>query len=123
MTVTTTDPTRAATTTDPTSVDDQFPYPTLRTVWPSAATDLRVARPERGVRRSLDLVNSPPHYTSHPSGVECIRITEHLNFCLGNAVKYLWRADLKGGVNDLEKALWYVQREIQRRRALPQGGA
>jgi len=63
-----------------------------------------------------DLINHPTHYTSHPSGVECITITEHMGFCLGNAVKYLWRADLKGdGVDDLRKAAWYIEREIQRR--------
>ena len=43
-----------------------------------------------------DMVNQPPHYTAHPSGVECIEITEHMSFCLGNAVKYIWRADEKG---------------------------
>ena len=62
-----------------------------------------------------DQVNHPPHYTAHPSGVECIEITEHLNFCIGNAVKYLWRAGLKGdALEDLQKAAWYVQREISR---------
>ena len=62
-----------------------------------------------------DPVNHPKHYTEHPSGVECIQITEHMNFCLGNAIKYIWRADLKGGIEDLEKARWYVNREIERR--------
>lgn len=62
-----------------------------------------------------DNVNHPPHYTCHPSGVECIQITEHMTFCLGNAIKYIWRADLKGGIEDLEKAKWYIEREIQRR--------
>jgi len=62
-----------------------------------------------------DMVNHPPHYTAHPSGVECIQITEHMNFCLGNALKYIWRADLKGGVEDLEKAVFYLNREIERR--------
>ena len=62
-----------------------------------------------------DDVNHPKHYTAHPSGVECIQITEHLNFCVGNAVKYLWRAGLKGdGIEDLRKARWYVDREIAR---------
>lgn len=66
-----------------------------------------------------DRVNHPPHYTQHPSGVECIQITEHMNFCLGNAVKYIWRADLKGnGAEDLEKAIWYLKREIERREKL-----
>lgn len=64
----------------------------------------------------VDMVNHPPHYTSHPSGVECIQITEHMGFCLGNAVKYIWRADLKGdGIEDLKKAAFYIQREIERR--------
>jgi hypothetical protein len=63
-----------------------------------------------------DLVNFPPHYMSHPSGVECITITEHMGFCLGNAMKYIWRADEKGSsTEDLKKALWYIQREIDKR--------
>jgi hypothetical protein len=63
-----------------------------------------------------DLVNHPPHYTSHPSGVECITVTEHMGFNLGNALKYIWRADEKGSaLEDLRKARWYVDREIQRR--------
>ncbi len=64
-----------------------------------------------------DPVNHPSHYTAHPSGVECITITEHMSFCLGNAVKYIWRADEKGdAIQDLEKAKWYVEREIKRRK-------
>lgn len=61
-----------------------------------------------------DLINHPPHYTAHPSGVECIDITEYYNFNVGNAIKYLWRAEQKNGVEDLKKAAWYVAREIQR---------
>ena len=62
-----------------------------------------------------DNVNHPKHYTNHPSGVECIEVTEHMNFCIGNAVKYLWRAGLKGEqVEDLRKARWYIDREIAR---------
>ena len=65
----------------------------------------------------IDTVNHPAHYTDHPSGVECIQITEHMNFCLGNAVKYIWRADLKGNdIQDLEKAAFYIAREIERRK-------
>lgn len=61
-----------------------------------------------------DPVNHPKHYTAFP-GVEVIQITEHLNFCRGNAVKYICRAGLKGNeLQDLEKALWYLQREINR---------
>jgi len=63
-----------------------------------------------------DNVNRPKHYTSHPSGIECIAITQHMNFCLGNAIKYIWRADLKGNdIEDLKKAKWYIDREILRR--------
>ena len=46
-------------------------------------------------KKAPDRVNAPSHYTSHPSGVECIDITEHYDFCVGNAIKYLWRAGLK----------------------------
>lgn len=61
-----------------------------------------------------DTIN-PPHYQGHPSGVECIQITEHMNFCLGNAIKYIWRAGLKNNaIEDLRKARWYIDREIAR---------
>lgn len=64
-----------------------------------------------------DAIN-PTHYRSHPSGVECIQITEHMGFLLGNAMKYLWRADLKGdGAEDLQKSVWYIQRELAKRGA------
>lgn len=63
-----------------------------------------------------DPINHPKHYTSHPSGVECITVTEHMSFNVGNAIKYLWRADDKGSpIEDLKKAAWYVAREIARR--------
>lgn len=74
----------------------------------------------------VDLVNHPPHYTSDPSGVECITITRHRTFNVGNAIKYLWRAGLKEDpdksalnkqIEDLEKARWYIADEIKRLRA------
>lgn len=65
----------------------------------------------------FDPVNKPKHYNSHPSGLETIQVTEHMNFCLGNAIKYIWRADLKNGIEDLEKAIWYLNREITKRKA------
>lgn len=78
--------------------------------------------PEKGPFDNLkpwveeDIVNHPKHYTVHPSGVECIQITEHMNFCLGNAMKYIWRAGDKHEtpLEDLKKAKWYIEREIQR---------
>ncbi|KQQ98010.1 hypothetical protein ASF74_14850 [Arthrobacter sp. Leaf145] len=67
-----------------------------------------------------DMVNSPAHYRTHPSGVECIQITEHMGFLLGNVIKYLWRADEKGSpLEDLRKARWYLDREIARREGVP----
>ena len=64
-----------------------------------------------------DMVNNPPHYTGHPSGVECIDVAEHFDFCLGNALKYIWRCDHKGKkLEDLEKAKFYIERAIERER-------
>lgn len=63
-----------------------------------------------------DPVDHPRHYTSHPSGIECIQVVEHMGFNIGNAIKYLWRADEKDApLVDLKKARWYVDREIQKR--------
>ena len=82
-----------------------------------------------------DAVNHPTHYTSDPSGVECITITRHRTFNIGNAIKYLWRAGLKTDsglagpdgvrididaakeIEDLEKARWYIADEIERLKA------
>lgn len=65
----------------------------------------------------MDAVNHPDHYNAHPSGVECIQITRHMGFNLGNAMKYIWRADLKdNAIEDLEKAAWYLADEIAKRR-------
>lgn len=70
-----------------------------------------------------DNVNHPKHYTSDPSGIECIDITRHRNFNVGNSIKYLWRAGLKidadkssinKQIEDLEKAVWYIVDEIHR---------
>lgn len=67
---------------------------------------------------SHDPVEHPRHYTSHPSGIECIQITEHMGFNLGNALKYVWRADLRDNTEqDLRKAIWYIEREIAKRAA------
>lgn len=71
--------------------------------------------------KTNDPVNHPKHYTSDPSGVECIEISENWSFCLGNALKYLWRSgkkDSNADIEDLEKAIWYIQREIARQKKL-----
>ena len=65
-----------------------------------------------------DNIEHPRHYTSHPSGIECIQITRHMGFNLGNAIKYIWRADLKNdAIEDLKKAVWYLQDEIKKRKS------
>lgn len=63
--------------------------------------------------RSSETVNHPNHYQSE-SGLEAIDVIEafKLNFHLGNVLKYILRADKKGAVEDLRKALWYLQKEI-----------
>jgi hypothetical protein len=70
-----------------------------------------------------DNVDHPKHYVSSPAKcsscgtqIECIDVVEHMGFSIGNAVKYLWRSDHKGApIEDLRKAIWYIQREIARR--------
>lgn len=74
---------------------------------------------ERGgpcpVKTDPDMVNHPPHYNNHPSGVEAIEITEWFSFSLGSAIKYIWRAGEKNdAIEDLKKASWYINREITR---------
>jgi len=68
-------------------------------------------------KKEKDRVNHPSHYMRHPSGIECIKIAEGFGFNLGNVIKYVWRADFKS--NDLEKAAWYLSREISRRKEKP----
>ena len=64
----------------------------------------------------LDMVNHPPHYTTHPSGVEQIQVSQFMSFCLGNVIKYIFRADLKNNaIEDLKKAQFYLDREIKLR--------
>ena len=77
----------------------------------------------------MSAIEHPSHYTSSPAkcvecgaGIECIQITETMGFLLGNVVKYVWRAGLKGSaVEDLEKAKWYLSRAIssERQRTAP----
>lgn len=71
----------------------------------------------------IETVNHPKHYNNHPSGIECIEIAKHHDFCIGNAIKYIWRAGLKKDhvsdnsdinkeINDLKKAVWYLNYKI-----------
>jgi phosphomannomutase len=73
------------------------------------------------MEKKVDKIN-PAHYCSHPSGVDCIEITRHHNFNVGNAIKYLWRNGVKlnetgdsrlSSIEDLKKAAWYIADEIR----------
>lgn len=63
----------------------------------------------------VDSINHPSHYGGSEDPYEAIKVIEawDLNFCLGNCLKYIRRADEKGGILDLKKALWYLAREIE----------
>jgi len=75
-------------------------------------------------KNAPEAVNHPKHYTSLGAtceecgaDIECIQISERFGFCLGNVIKYTWRAELKGKtLEDLQKAVWYLNREIERRK-------
>ncbi len=70
-----------------------------------------------------DMVNSPPHYNKSPAtckkcgaSIECIQVVRHMKCNIANATKYLWRCDLKNdAIEDLKKAIWYIQDEIAER--------
>ena len=67
------------------------------------------------VKQQKETVNHPSHYGGADNPYETILVIEawQLGFCLGNAVKYISRADKKGHrLEDLQKAVWYLQREI-----------
>ena len=64
----------------------------------------------------MSRIDNPKHYTSHPSNIECIDIAQYHDFCIGNAIKYLWRAGIKDSnaeIEDLKKAIWYIERKIK----------
>jgi hypothetical protein len=102
----------------PTLEDDYFTHSVPGFKLPSPGVpylDQNMARKLARVNLEQTTVNHPPHYTQHPSGVECIDVVRHMNFNRGNAMKYIWRADEKGRViEDLKKAIWYLEDEIRR---------
>lgn len=75
---------------------------------------------------TVDMINHPPHYKGSAAAVtcincgerttvECIDVTRHMNFNVGNVIKYCWRLGLKGDpVEQLKKAVFYLQDEIKR---------
>ena len=70
-----------------------------------------------------EIINHPVHYNSLPAiclecsaSIECIDVVRHMSFNLGNAIKYIWRCDLKqSSIDDLKKAIWYLEDEITTR--------
>ena len=70
--------------------------------------------------RGREQVDHPPHYNWHPGGIEAIDVCEAFPYNLGNAIKYIFRSGgtvTKGDVEtDLEKAIWYLRRELKRLR-------
>ena len=90
-----------------------MPYEPQPSPWTFSRDDIKAIE-QKIAEQNRDAVHHPVHYNSHPSGVEVIQITEHMNFCLGNAVKYILRCDYKGRpIEDLEKARWYIDRLIR----------
>jgi hypothetical protein len=80
-------------------------------------TDCLPSNEKVWIKIMADMVNHPKHYTSDPSGVECIQVVRHRNYNIGNAIKYLWRAGLKNEdkhIEDLKKAIFYINDEIKR---------
>lgn len=71
----------------------------------------------------MNNINHPLHYNSHPSGIECIEVARYMSFNLGNVLKYIWQHgkkrsetnpdELSNAIEDLEKAAWYLQNEIE----------
>lgn len=78
------------------------------------------------IKKKMEKINHPKHYNSNPSGIECIEVAKHFNFCMGNVIKYVWRAGLKldddnyhtkqdyllSKLEDLGKAKRYIEYEI-----------
>lgn len=101
---------------------DQMPPWLSRKGQPMTTTDQLLDEREKTNQDLLkdDIVNHPKHYTSHPSGIECIQVTEWMNFNLGNAIKYIWRLkDKEDQITNLRKAAWYIEREIVRLQQSP----
>jgi len=84
---------------------------------PEYAKELQELKNDELAPASKETVVHPDHYNLHPSGVECIEIVRHMNFNLGNAMKYIWRCGLKDNttdIEDLKKARFYIDDELKR---------
>ncbi len=86
---------------------------------PGPEVALEAVRPPRPDEAPAEDAINPAHYRSHPSGIECIEVTRHMNFNVGNSIKYLWRYMDKGDpIENLKKAQWYIDDEIRRLQGL-----
>ena len=103
--------------------DKKYAISEMTTAMYNAKQLLKCFIDRKDKEQKTDSVNHPEHYNSHPSGIECIEIARHHNFNIGNTIKYIWRAGLKSEegmedtdkqVEDLNKAIWYIQDEIKR---------
>lgn len=87
----------------------------MKTALPHPPRDPEMEAFEDEMRERDKAVDKPPHYSWHPTGVECYEITQHFSFWVGNAMKYLWRHNHKGKpLEDLKKARKCIDMEIQR---------
>lgn len=85
---------------------------------PGSERDIFNHPPMEAISPAEDSTN-PAHYRRHPSGIECIEVTRHMNFNTGNAIKYIWRYLDKGDpIENLKKAQWYLDDEIRRLQGL-----
>lgn len=81
-------------------------------------------KPPAPKKKCVDAVNHPSHYNA--GKIECIEALESATaglcgieaICTANAIKYLWRWKLKNGVQDLEKAKWYIDKLIEKQKEM-----
>lgn len=73
----------------------------------------------KGDKETYDNVNHPYHYANNPKGIECIDAMEAglgkdavMDFCLCNAFKYIFRTQKKNGLEDVKKAIWYLNKFV-----------
>ncbi len=79
------------------------------------AVEAKAKPAQRPTTEPVEDAINPAHYRKHPSGIECIEVTRHMNFNVGNAIKYIWRHMDKGDpIENLKKAQWYLDDEIRR---------
>ena len=87
---------------------------------PYRLSSLDTVKEDGDIIQNVDMVNHPPHYRGHPKGIECIDVIEDNPFVnLAQSQKYVWRVSWGGkgdDIEDLEKAVWYLNREIARRK-------